>query len=116
MSYFRHPRTAAERRANAALVIDEDALIYNVRPRASRNGHNLVSEYDDIRHGRRGGSKKNRRRIVEIEGYVPPPAAAPPAEEKSPVPWTGPKKMYDWGLFWERFCIELVKHYAKKVA
>jgi hypothetical protein len=46
VSYFRHPHTNQERRANEAVRTDSDE--FSVKIRASRCGYNLPSDYDDM--------------------------------------------------------------------
>jgi len=56
-SWYKKPKTMAERRAAEALASDEEARYYNVRVRGRRSNHNLPEPYDD----RPRGDADNRR-------------------------------------------------------
>lgn len=46
--WYRKIRTYGEHRETVALLHDEDAIEYDVKPRAKRNTHNLPNSWDDF--------------------------------------------------------------------
>jgi len=62
-SYWRHPKTTAERREAAYVRYDEELREYNIRPRAKRNFTNLPNVWDDFRRTNvNSKSWKNQKR------------------------------------------------------
>lgn len=49
MSAYRSPKIINQKRADAILLVEEDALEYSVRPRSSRGGrHSLPTDRDSV--------------------------------------------------------------------
>jgi len=48
MGAYRSPKVVGQKRSDAILLVEEDAVKHSVRPRPSRGGHFLPTDRDDI--------------------------------------------------------------------
>lgn len=48
MGFWRRPKTHQERRTSAALLMDDVAHFWGLRPRAGRRGYNLPTTHEEI--------------------------------------------------------------------